>query len=159
MSKPIKFYHSIYNLKTDMDAFYEDIACANLNDVTVKKILELKNFAKELNKKFNNEGFHKIKSIRYTKIMNEIRCTPKKFNIKKPIEKFLLFMFSVDPTFEAAIIFGESNTLKEAKAKLTNHYELYDPCLVRLEQIYIKHFVSQKKQEEIKEEIKRRVFK
>ena len=74
-------------------------------------------------------------------------------------EKFILFMFSVDPTFEAIKIYGECNHINQLKQKMISFFGLYDSKLITIERNFIKNFFSEKEKEIINDEIEKRVFK
>ena len=74
-------------------------------------------------------------------------------------EKLLLFMFSIDPNFEIAIIFGSEDRIYTAKEKIKEKFGIYDINLIKVEKLVIKNFLSEQKRNEINEEIDRRAFK
>lgn len=150
---------AIYNFKSDMNSFYEKFNEIKCNELTLKKIIEIIKTSKELNTFFNNQNIDLWKIEKYIKIMNNIKTNPKKFNVTNSSEKLLLLMFAVDPEFEAAIIYGECNTTKEIKTKFKNKFGLYDPNLIKIENYFIKHFLSTKQKENIQKEIEKRAFK
>ena len=90
--------------------------------LTSKKLLELKAISNQLNAFYKNNNIPYDKVSRYVKIMNRIKTNPKGYGVSSEAEKFLLFMFSVDPTFEAAKIHGECNKIEETKEKMQNYF-------------------------------------
>ena len=68
-------------------------------------------------------------------------------------------MYSVDPNFEATIIYGVENNTKSIKEKLTQKFGIYDPNLIKIEKFVITNFLNQKQKDEINEEIENRIFK
>ena len=71
----------------------------------------------------------------------------------------ILFIFSVDPTFEAIKIYGESNHVSEIKEKMINYFGIYDKNLIVIEKIFMKRFFSKEEKKNLEEEIQKRVFK
>lgn len=143
----------------DINSFYKNLNGTNFKGLDTKKILTLKLTSNSLNAFYNNDNIPLNKISRYVKIMNRIKTNPKGYGVSSEAEKFLLFMFSVDPTFEAAKINGECNKEEETKKKMENYFDIYDRRLIILENYFIKHFLSEKKRNEINEEIEKRVFK
>ena len=154
-----------YNYKITLDAFYKGVK-TNFSDIDLKKLYEIKARSKELNNIFNCEHFKQRKSQRYTKIMEFINSghrkgvpTKSKYATTTDSEKLLLFMYSIDPNFEAAIIFGSKNNTKEIKKQMEKEFGIYDLNLIKIEQLVIKKFLSEKKRQEIYDEIDKRSFK
>ena len=146
------FYeNNIIDLKYDLDYIDEEI---------INKLKEKSNI---LNNMFNHSKMTKLE--KYCKKMERIKTSPKKENDFNKIatsnstEKLLLFMFSVDPNFEAFLIYSTYNTLKEIKYEMNKTFGLYDPYLVKVERAFIKHLLNEEEKNKINEEIERRVFK
>ena len=147
------------SFKVDVDSFYKNLNGTSFKGLDSKKILELKENSNYFNKFYNNNNLPFNKINRYVKIMNRIKTNPKGYGVSSEAEKYLLFMFCVDPTFEAAKIYGECNKTNEVKQKMERYFGIYDRRLIILEKFFIKHFLSDKKKNEINEEIEKRVFK
>lgn len=130
--------------------FYKDIDNINFDDLNKDKIIELYNMKDSLLEKMSN-----YKIINY---INKIKKLEKS-NIFNNTEKFILFMFSVDPNFEAIKILGEYNKLNEIKLAMILNFGIYDKNLFTIEKFYIKHFFSEKEKEDINNEIEKRAFK
>lgn len=145
--------------KVDIDSFYKNLNGTSFRGLDSKKLLTLKSTSKPLNGFYNNDNMPYNKVSRYVKIMNRIKTNPKGYGVTSEAEKYLLFMFSIDPNFEAAKIHGECNKIDETKEKMQNYFGIYDRRLIILENYFIKHFLSEKKRNEINEEIEKRVFK
>ena len=130
--------------------FYKNIDNLNFNELSENKIIELYNIKDTLIEKTSN-----YKIINY---INKIKKLSKnnKFN---ETEKFILFMFSVDPNFEAVKILGEYNKFNEIKIAMIINFGIYDKNLFTIEKFYIKHFFSEKEKEDINNEIEKRAFK
>lgn len=150
-------YNSSYSL--DINSFYENLGNTSFKGLDPKRILILKVFSKQLNEFYTNKDIRLNIVGRYVKIMNRIKSNPKGYGITNDAERYLLFMFSVDPNFEAAKIHGECDRISDAKTKMKMHFGLYDRKLILLENYFIKHFLSEEKRKEINEEIERRAFK
>ena len=142
-----------------IDLFYQDISNTTFKGINSRKILKLKFASKNFYNYFNNKNIDCEKYKRYKKIMGEIKISRRKFNINSEAEKFILFMFCVDPTFEAFKIYSECNKIEEIHNKMMNKFGIYDKYLISIEKYFIKHFLSEKKQKEINEEIEERSYK
>lgn len=147
------------NLGYSMNSFYQNINGTNFKGITAKKILEIKILSKQFYNYFNNENINFDKHIKYTFIMNNIKIRKRQFNLNSEAEKFILLMYSVDPTFEAFKIYGECNKIEEVKEKMRNFFGIFDQNLIIIEKHFIKYFLSDKKQNEINKEIENRVYK
>ena len=142
--------------QSDLDSFYSNLNDTNFIKINVDKLNQLKQDSKELNKFYNNPYTHYLKKLRYIKTMNRIKTNQE---LTEQAEKFILFMFSVDPEFEAFKIYSECNTTDEIKIKLIKKFDIVDKNLIKIEKFFIKNFLSEKKKKEIEKEIKERVFK
>lgn len=135
--------------------FYKDINESDFQNITDDRILFLKKLAPNLlEKEFTSSN----KFINYIKKMKRLVNDPQKYNIENQVEKYILFMFSVDPSFEAIKIYGESNHIEEVKEKMKKYFGIYDTKLINIENYFIKHLLKEEKIKEINEEIERRVF-
>ena len=130
--------------------FYKNIDNLSFNELNEEKITELYNIKDSLLDKTSD---HKI--INY---INKIKKLSKNNNFNET-EKFILFMFSVDPNFEATKILGEYNILNKIKLAMILNFGIYDKNLFTIEKFYIKHFFSEKEKEDINNEIEKRAFK
>lgn len=155
----------MHNAKNILNSFYNS-AKVNFNNIDENKLNEIIIRAKEFNKMFKNKNFRYLKSDRYLRLMEIINSNYRennpvknKFATTSLSEKFLLFMFSVDPEFDAAIIYGSEDRIKNIKEKMLEKFGVFDENLVRIEKYAIKKLLSKEKQNEINEEIDRRAFK
>lgn len=139
--------------------FYKDISATTFKGISAKKILELKYISKNFNKYFNSKNVDDEKYKKYKNIIKLIKTNVKKFNIKSEAEKFILLMFCVDPTFETFKIYGECNRTDEIHQKMLEQFGIHDHYLIYIEKTYIKYFLSKRKQDEINEEIEKRIYK
>lgn len=142
-----------------INSFYKNISNTTLKGINAKRILELKYISKKFYNYFNSENIDCEKYKRYKNIINQIKINRRNFNINSDAEKFILLMYSVDPTFETFKIYGECNTKKEIHDKMTKQFGIHDYYLISVEKTFIKHFLSEKKQNEINEEIEKRIYK
>lgn len=140
----------------DINAFYRNLKLIKMGEISLKKVEELKELSKKLNIFFENTNSDFSKIRKYAKIVNRIKMNPKPYTA---LEQRLLLMFSVDPEFEAIMIFEESNYINQIKSNMVKRFGLYDPNLINTEKWFIKHFLSEENKNQIKEEIDRRVFK
>lgn len=148
-----------YNYTLEVNSFYERLSEADFNLLDSKKIVKLKISALELNKFYNNKFDDMCRFEKYIKIMNKIKTNPKHYNVESLAERYILFMFSVDPTFEAIKIYGECNKINEVKNKSTQFFGLYDKRLISLEKFFVKNFLSSEMKKRIDKEIEERVYK
>lgn len=130
--------------------FYKNIDNLNINELSKEKLTELYNIKDNLLQNISN---HKI--INYINKIKKIQ----KNNRFNETEKFILFMFSVDPNFEAIKILGEYNRLNKIKLAMIMNFGIYDKNLFIIEKFYIKHFFSEKEKEDINNEIEKRAFR
>ncbi|MBR6690209.1 MAG: hypothetical protein IKL65_02640 [Bacilli bacterium] len=154
-----KFIKDFIDYTNDINSFYNNLNGTNFKGISVERLSELKLISQQLNAEFNNKNLAHCKSMRYGKIANKLKTNPKRYTITSDAEKYILFMFSVDPDFEAVKIYGTYNTIEEIKKEMSNYFGIFDKRLVLIENFFIKHFLSEKKRNEIKEEIEKRAFK
>lgn len=145
--------------------FYKDFNndINNVSNIDINNIIEK---SKTLNNLYNSQSFKPTKLQRYIKIMEYIHSnyrenfpTNSKFSTTSILEKMLLLVFSVDPEFEAFIIYSSENTIKEIKIKMEHKFGIYDKNLIKVEKFFIQNLLDIKKQNEIYEEIDKRAFK
>jgi len=149
-----------------LQKFYKDLDNVNFDTISNEKLDELKEKSIYINHLYHVKSYGESKSNRYIKILEKILCNCRKeaavntkFTTSTNEEKLLLFLLSVDPELEAAITFGSFNKIIEIKYEFEKKFGIYDIGLVKLEKIYIKKFLTEEKQNEIKEEIEKRSFK
>ena len=148
-----------FSYTADINDFYKNLKNTNFNELNQEKLEELKNNANNLPKLLKNPQLPSTKIGKYVKIMNSIKTNPKGFGVNNEAEKFIFFMFSVDPTFEAVKIYGESNKTDKVKEKMEKYFGVFDKRLIIVEKFFVKNFLSEKKRNEINEEIDKRAFK
>lgn len=147
-----------------MKAFY-NVDKINFKDITKEKLIDIIKKAKKIHQLFLNTSFKNFQSERYLRIMELINSNYRTINpVVSPYattsqeEKFLLFLFSVDPEFEAAIIYASENRINDAKKKIREKLGIYDTNLIKIEKAVITRFLSIEKQNKINEEIDRRIY-
>lgn len=158
------------NLNNIFEKFYENTV-TDFNDIDFKNLIQIIRKAKKLNNFFRNNNMPNMNIIRrYAKIMeliynnqnkdnNNINNFSKYARTNSVSEKLLLYMLSIDPNFEALIIFESCNTTKEIKKNIELKFGVYDPNLIKIEKHYLKRFAGNIKKEQMNEEIEKRVFK
>lgn len=153
------------NQLVTMKSFYniDKIDISNIDNVKFQKIIEQ---AKKINKMFLNKQLREDKDERYLRIMEIIHGSYREnipvnneFATTSQAEKFLLFMFSIDPNFEIAIIYASENRINDVKIKMREKFGVYDPYLIKIEKAVIKKLLSKEQQTIIYEEIEKRAFK
>ena len=159
MRKYPDHYGNYISYNVDLNSFYKNLNGTSFKGISINKLRELQMNSRNLLKLLKNPQLPPSKSGRYIKIMNSIKTNPAGFGATNEAEKFIFFMFCIDPTFEAAKISGECNKTDEKKEKMISYFGLFDRKLIILENFFIKNFLSEKKRNEIKEEIENRVFK
>jgi len=155
----------VQNKQLIMNSFY-NVDKVSFKDINFKKLYDIINRSKYINKIFLNKNFRAYKSERYLKIMELIHTNYREGNPVKNeyattslAEKLLLFMFSIDPNFEAAIIYGSEDRTFDAKKQIEEKFGVYDINLIKIEKMVIKNFLSETKRNQIYEEIDKRAFK
>lgn len=153
------FLHNIpmNNIYDYVKRFYINRS-VSFKDITIERIKELKDLSL-VTSNILNCSKTSTKTEDYVKLMNSIRLNYRKYGIQSDAEKLILFMFTIDPTFEAAKIAGECNRTDEIKYKMINKFGLYDKNLIKIENFFIKYFLSEKSRKSINDEIERRAFK
>lgn len=153
------------NAKVSFLSFYGNIK-TNFSDIDEQKLIELKKRGEEINiKHYKNKNLKPTKTQRYFRLMELIngncktRSLKNEFSTDSDSEKLLLFMYSVDPTLEAAIIYSSYNTINEVKTKFSSEFGIFDPYLVKVEKYFMNKFLNSKEKEQINEEIEKRAFK
>ncbi len=157
--------YTYYNFAASCNSFYKSRKL-NFNTITDERIEYLKEQAQLVNDYVDNKEYGKNKIFRYIKIMDRLNTvcgenvnTIARFRTETPEEKFLLFIFAVDPEFEAAIIYLSENNKLDIKRKLHSYFCLYDPNLVKIELKVIKQLLEEQQKKEIYEEADKRAFK
>lgn len=143
----------------NINKFYENIKIAKFNEVCLKRRLEIILLSKQLNKIYNNKRDNHKKANKYVKIMCKINGNKKLYYNTNEADKYFVFMFSVDPDFEAAKIYLEENNFKNIKTKMKNKFGFYDPYLIYIEKYYIKYYMGETKKEKFDEEVEKRIYK
>lgn len=153
------------NQLVTMQAFY-NVDKINLSNIDEEKLSSIIERSKKIHKLYLRPEFKQRKDERYLKIMELINSN---YREKIPVknhyattsqaEKFLLFMFSIDPDFEIAIIHATEDRTNDIKIKMREKFGVYDPYLIRIEKAVIKKLLNKEKQSEIYEEIEKRAFK
>lgn len=153
------------NQLVTMQSFY-NVDKISLKDIDENKLLEIIERSKRINKLFLDQSFKSCKTERYLRIMELIHMNHRKdiptkthYATTSIAEKFLLFMFSIDPNFEIAIIHASEDRTIAIKKKIREKFGVYDPYLIKIEKAVIKKLLNKEKQKEIYEEIEKRAFK
>ena len=153
------------NLLVTIKSFYDvdKINISNIDDAKLQKIIEQ---SKNINKLFLSKQFKENQRERYLRIMELIHGNYREnipvnngFATTSQAEKFLLYMFSIDPNFEIAIIHASEDRTNDIKVKIRQKFGVYDPYLIRIEKAVIKRLLTKEQQNKIYEEIEKRAFK
>lgn len=151
-------YETFLSYKSDIDSFYKNLNGTKFTGITKEKLIELYKNSLQLNNFFNNANAPYNKASKYVKIMNRIKTNSKEYGATSEAEKFIAFMFAVDPYFEAAKIHGSLNHIDETKIELKRYFGIFGLKLVILENYFIKNFLTKEKRNQIYEEIEQRAF-
>lgn len=153
------------NQLVTMQSFY-NVDKVSLKDIDEIKLIEIIEKSKKINKLFLDKSFKSCKTERYLRIMELIHMNHRKdiptkthYATTSIAEKYLLFMFSIDPNFEIAIIYGSEDRINDIKVKIREKFGVYDPYLIKIEKAVIKNLLSNERKNEIYEEIEKRAFK
>lgn len=153
------------NILVTLKMFY-NIDKVSFKDITTEKLTNIIERAKEIHNLYLNEEFRVKKSERYLRIMELINSNYRKdirvnnhYSSTSQSEKYLLFMFSIDPEFEIAIIHASEDRTDDIKNKIREKFGVYDPYLIIIEKAVIKKLLDSEKQSVIYEEIEKRAFK
>lgn len=153
------------NQLVTMQTFYS-VDKINFKNIDNNKLLSIIETSKRINSLYLDETFRSCKSERYLRIMelihsnySQTREVKNHYATTSQEEKFLLFMFSIDPNFEIAIIHASEDKSYDIKTKIREKFGIYDPYLIRIEKAVINRLLSNEKKNEIYEEIEKRAFK
>ena len=145
--------------KLTIRQFYTDFNEVEVEKVNSDRIKELQEKAKRVQfNKMNPKPLDYSPIGRYANTLAHIRMNSKRYNLHSTAEQFLLFMFHIDPTFEAFKIFSESNNMDEVKQKMHNRFGVYHCGLIKTEKAYITKLMKEKERQLIEEEIEERVY-
>lgn len=142
-----------------IDPFYKNLKNTNFGAIDQNRLKEIFEISKILKIEIDKKFIKLSKLQRHERIIYFIRSNPKQYNIKGEAEAFILFMFAVDPTFEAIKIYSESNNIKEIKSKMIETFGIFDKNLIRLERFTVEKLLSEEKRKEVNEILEQRAFK
>ena len=141
--------------KNIINDFYKDFDSLNIKNIDSKTILKLKSLTPNLLEKefITNNNF-----VNYIKKMKRL-LRDEKYKEYTNTEKYILFMLSVDPNFEAFKIHGECDKINEIKFKMILYFGNYDFNLIKIENEFVKNFFTKEELNKLNNEIDKRVFK
>lgn len=154
-----RYSRNYYDTSVSINSFYKNIHDLKISEISSKRIEDFKEKSKDLNKEYNNNYSDRPKNVRYSRIMDKIKTTPKTYDLNNSTEKLLFFMFSVDPEFEAVLIYEEANDTIQLKKKMESYFGVYDKNLIKIERWYIKNLLDKESRINLEEEAERRVYK
>lgn len=154
-----RYSRNYYDVSVSIDSFYKHIHDLKINEISVERIEEFKITSQILNKEYNNSYSDRPKNVRYSRVMDKIKTTPKTYNLNNSTEKLLFFMFSVDPELEAILMYEETNNTTQIRQKMENYFGVYDKNLIKIEKWYIKNLLDKDARISFEEETERRVYK
>ena len=141
-----------FNRNIDIISFYKNFKNTEFNNIKVKKLIELKEIAKKVNSYYTAENEYSKKS-KYIRLMNKIKTNPKGYNIENDLEKYILFMFIVDPNYEATYMFAGANKIEEIIVDMAKKFGVYDPNLILIEKYFIKNILGPKSRKKIEDKV------
>lgn len=144
-------YNLFYN-NVDISSFYKKFNPKEFDKISVTKLLELKKKSKTLNEHYTKDRMYNKKS-KYIRLMNKFTTNPKGYGITNDLEKYLLFMFSVDPNYDLTYMYAEINNINEIKMDMIKKFGVYDPNLILIEKYYIKNILGPKSRKKIQDKV------
>lgn len=150
--------YDVFSKNIDVISFYKNFKKTKFEGILAKKVIELKNISKKLNNNYENNPEYTKKS-KYIRVMNKIKTNPKGYKITNDLEKYLLFMFSVDPEYNAIYMYASVNKIQDMKLEMIKKFGIYDPNLILIEKYYIKYILGPKKRKEIENKIEELSFR
>lgn len=141
------------NINSEIKSFYSKFDKNDFNKINYLRIIKLQKASIELNQYYNNDSITIKRTIKYIKLMNNIKINPSLYGAKNKAEEYILFMFSVDPEFDAYIIQKTSNTKKEIESKMKKQFGVFDIRLFLIEKYFIKYFATKKFKEEVNQKV------
>lgn len=144
----------------EVKKFYEDFNNANFDKIDSERISELTKLVEKVHSRKIINYLNFYKGVRrYTSIMSHIRINSKLYNLNSKEEIYFLFMFCIDPNFDAFLIFNEFNTSKEIKSNLELKFGISDINLAKIEREFINKFMNKNEKKQIQDEINKRIWK
>ena len=144
---------------SSLDSFYVNLNCESLRLIEDERLKELFEISKKFNNFYNLDCLKLHKSEAYYNVSKFFKFNIYHYKIYSQAEKYVVFMFAVDPTFEAIKIYSESNKVCEIKNKMINTFGIFDENLVILEKEIIGKILSKEKKEEFDEFLFKNSFK
>ena len=149
----------INNYKPDIDSFYKNFYNINFENISDNDMMRFKEISKPINKfyEYKNTPYTKLK--KYIMLMNKIKTNPKGFGVTNELEKYIFFMYSVDPNLDAIVIHESYNNSKEIKTNLEKRFGIYDNKLILIERNFVKYILSPKDKKEIQDRIDDAIYR
>ena len=148
----------IFDNNVDIISFYKNFSDTKFEKIKAKKLIELKLASKKLNNYFDNCNEYNKKS-KYIRLMNKFKTNPKGYNITNDLEKYILFMYSVDPKLEATYMYASVNKIQDVKIDMVKKFGVFDPNLVLIEKYYILNILGPKKKKEVLDKVEELSFR
>ena len=125
----LEYNDVIFGHNPDIASFYKNFNNTEFTKMKAKKLIELKEKAKKLNRQFLADNQFSQKS-KYIRIMNKIRTNPKGYSVTNDLEKYILFMFSIDPNYDLTYLYASIDRIQDIKVKMAKKFGVYDPNLI-----------------------------
>ena len=136
--------------------FYLGIEQINFENIDEASINNILNKAKALNEFYTKENFKHTKIEKYFKIIEIVNSGyTSSFYTNSAQEKFLLFLYSIDPEFDTLVIYGSEKDSKNIEKQMIKKFGLYDENIIVLENMILKNVLTNQKKEEINLKIKK----
>lgn len=148
----------IFDNNPDIASFYKNFNTKDFKNINASKLLELKKKSKGLNEYYTKDNFYNKKS-KYIRLMNKFKTNPKGYGITNDLEKYILFMYSVDPKFKATYMYASVNKIQEVRMDMVKEFGVFDPNLVQIEKYYILNILGPKKKKEILDKVEELSFR
>ena len=152
------YYNVLFENNPDILSFYKNFNKTNFKNIKVNKLLKLKKISKKLYNYYLYDNLYNKKS-KYIRILNKIRTNPKGYNVTNDLEKYILFMYSIDPDFKATYMYATIDKVQDIKVKMVKEFGVFDPNLILIEKYYILNILGPKKKKEILDKVEELSFR
>lgn len=152
-----RYYQICHN--TAYNLFYKNLNSFRLSPISDERIEAIKLLAKMERLNFlTNPRIKLAQTKKLLKLMEKLATRPENYNITEN-EKYLFYMFAVDPTFEAYIIAATAGDASKIKSRMLAKFGLNDVNLIRLERKFVNLKMLSDNREKLEDEIDKRALK
>ena len=152
-----QYYHPL-NCSIVYNLFYKGLSSFKLSSISDERIEAIKLLAKMERLNFlTNPRIKLAQTKKILKLMEKLATRPENYNITEN-EKYLFYMFAVDPTFEAYIIAATASDASKIKSCMLAKFGLNDVNLIRLERKFVNLKMLSNNREKLEDEIDKRAL-